>query len=120
MEYNWPTFVDDLEAGWLTSDVAKNDTKDNPVMWAEDAHNEAIAGNIWVDGDTLDQAYYDRATPLLTQQLGFAGLRLGAVPERRHQFLAVPSYTSHMCTGDSSDRQRRHAAIMSNSTCTRS
>ncbi|WP_371930030.1 S1/P1 nuclease [Bradyrhizobium sp. CCGUVB1N3] len=27
MEYNWPTFVDDLEAGWLTSDVAKIDTK---------------------------------------------------------------------------------------------
>lgn len=76
MEYSWQTFVDNLEAGWLTSDVAKNDTKDDPVIWAEDAHNEAISRNIWVDGDTLDQAYYDRATPLVTQQLGFAGLRL--------------------------------------------
>ena len=77
MEYNWPTFVDDLEAGWLTTDAAKRDQKDDPVAWAEDAHNEAITQNIWVDNNaTLDQAYYDRVTPLVTQQLGFAGLRL--------------------------------------------
>jgi hypothetical protein len=77
MEYNWPTFVDDLEIGWLTTDAAKNDNKDDPVAWAEDAHNEAITRNIWVDNNaTLDQAYYDRVTPLVTQQLGFAGLRL--------------------------------------------
>ena len=25
---------------------------------------------------TLDRPYYDRVTPLITQQLGFAGLRL--------------------------------------------
>jgi S1/P1 Nuclease len=76
MEYNWPTFVDDLETGWLMSDTAKNDSKDDPVAWAEDAHNEAISRNIWVDNNTtLDQTYYDRVTPLVTQQLGFAGLR---------------------------------------------
>ncbi|QHP66422.1 hypothetical protein EI171_02740 [Bradyrhizobium sp. LCT2] len=77
MEYNWPTFVDDLESGWLTTDAAKNDRKDDPVAWAEDAHNAAIAFNVWVDaGATLDQAYYDRVTPLVSQQLGFAGIRL--------------------------------------------
>jgi hypothetical protein len=35
MEYNWPTFVDDLESGWLTTDAAKNDSKDDPVTWAD-------------------------------------------------------------------------------------
>jgi hypothetical protein len=77
MEYNWPTFVDDLESGWLTTDAAKNDSKDDPVTWAEDAHNAANTFNVWVDaGATLDQPYYDRVTPLISQQLGFAGLRL--------------------------------------------
>jgi hypothetical protein len=77
MEYNWPTFVDNLEVGWLTADTAKNDSEDDPVRWAEDVHNEAIKRNIWVDDQTmLDQAYYDRAAPLVTQQLGLAGLRL--------------------------------------------
>ena len=77
MEYNWQTFVDDLEAGWLSTDAAKNDHEDDPVKWAEDAHNEAINHKIWVeDGATLDQSYYDNAAPLVTQQLGLAGLRL--------------------------------------------
>jgi hypothetical protein len=77
MEYNWPTFVDDLESGWLTTDAAKNDSKDDAVTWAEDAHNAANTFNVWVDaGAMLDQPYYDRVTPLITQQLGFAGLRL--------------------------------------------
>jgi hypothetical protein len=77
MEYNWATFVDNLEAGWLTTDTAKNDREDDPVKWAEDAHNEAIKRSVWVNNQTtLDQAYYDRATPLVTQQIGLAGLRL--------------------------------------------
>jgi hypothetical protein len=77
MEYNWPTLVDDLGNGWLTTDIAKNDNKDDPVQWAEDAHNAATTFNVWVDNNaTLDQAYYDRVTPLVSQQLGFAGLRL--------------------------------------------
>jgi hypothetical protein len=77
MEYNWPTLVDDLEAGWLTTAPAKSDREDDPVKWAEDAHNEAIKNNIWVDDPgILDQAYYDRSSALVTQQLGLAGLRL--------------------------------------------
>jgi hypothetical protein len=77
MEYNWPTFVDDLEKGWLKGDVANKDHEDDPVKWAEAAHDEALTRNIWVEnGATLDQAYYDHATYLVTQQLGLAGLRL--------------------------------------------
>jgi hypothetical protein len=77
MQYNWQTFVDDLEKGWLLSEAATGDHEDDPVKWAEAAHDEALAGNIWLDdGATLDQAYYDRATPFVTQQLGLAGLRL--------------------------------------------
>src|SRR5262249_44952340 len=77
MEYNWPTFVDDLESGWLTTDAAKYDREDDPVRWAENAHNEAINRMIWVDdGATLDQAYYDRVTPLVTHQLVLGGLHL--------------------------------------------
>jgi hypothetical protein len=61
MEYNWQTIVDDLEAGWLTTDIAKNDREDDPVKWAEGAHNEAIKHKIWVaDGATLDQGYSTR------------------------------------------------------------
>jgi hypothetical protein len=77
MEYNWPTLVDDLENGWLKTDMAVNDREDNPVKWAENVHLEARDRNLWVDNNaTLDQAYYDQATPLVTQQLGLAGLRL--------------------------------------------
>ena len=50
---------------------------DNLVQWAEAAHNKALAGSIWVEnGATLDQEHYDRAMPLVTQQLGLSGLRL--------------------------------------------
>jgi S1/P1 Nuclease len=77
MEYNWPTLVDDLESGWLKTDMAMNDSEDNPVKWAENVHLEARDLNLWVDNNaTLDQPYYDRATPLVSQQLGLAGLRL--------------------------------------------
>src|SRR5262249_30979123 len=77
MQYNWQSLVDDLEKDWLKSEPATTDHEDDPVKWTEAAHSEALARNIWVDDDaTLDQAYYDRAVPLVTQQLGFAGLRL--------------------------------------------
>jgi hypothetical protein len=76
-QYNWQSWVDDLEKDWLKSASAIADQEDDPVKWTEAAHNEALAHNIWVqDGATLDQAYYDRAVPLVTQQLGLAGLRL--------------------------------------------
>lgn len=67
MEYNWPTFVDDLEAGWLTSDAAKNDNKDDPAEWPEDAHNAAITLNIRLD-----------AAPLLIRLTMTASLPLSA------------------------------------------
>lgn len=77
IQYNWQTLVDDLENGWLKSSDAAADHEDDPVKWAEAAHNEALARNIWVeDGAILDQAYYDRAVPVVTRQLGLAGLRL--------------------------------------------
>jgi hypothetical protein len=95
MEYNWPTFVDGLEAGWLTTDAAKNDNKDDPVAWAEDAHNEAITRNVWLDQDaSVDQAYYDRVTPLISQQLGLAGLRLARYLNDVFSSSACP-YTPH-------------------------
>ena len=69
--------MDDLENDWLKSATATADQEDDPVKWTEAAHNEILARNIWVqDGATLDQAYYDRAVPLVTQQVGLAGLRL--------------------------------------------
>lgn len=77
MEYNWQTFVDNLEGGWLQSSMAKQESDDNIVDWAVNTHNEARTRNVWVnDKAILDQAYYDNATPLVQQQLGLAGLRL--------------------------------------------
>jgi hypothetical protein len=77
MEYNWQTFVDDLEGGWLQSSAAKQDRDDNIVDWAVNTHNEARTRNVWMsDNATLDQAYYDKSVPFVQQQLGLAGLRL--------------------------------------------
>jgi len=76
--------VDDLAKGWLKSDdAAAADHEADPVKWTEAAHYEALARNIWVDnGATLDQAYHDRAVPLVIQQLDLARLRLARLPIR--------------------------------------
>jgi hypothetical protein len=69
--------VDDLDWDWLESAAATADHDDNLAQWAEAAHNKALARSIWVEnGATLDQEYYDRAVPLVTQQLGLSGLRV--------------------------------------------
>jgi hypothetical protein len=73
--YSWGSYVDYLEAGWLTTADAKNDAKDDPVDWANDAH--VLAKKFVVnDGASLFNGYYNDAHKAVDQQLGFAGLRL--------------------------------------------
>jgi hypothetical protein len=73
--YSWGSYVDYLEAGWLTTPAANNDAKDDPVEWANDAH--VIAKKFVVnDGASLFNNYYNDAHKVVDQQLGLAGLRL--------------------------------------------
>lgn len=73
--YSWGSYVDDLEFGWLTTIAAKNDSKDDPIDWVNDAH--AIAKKFVVnDGASLFNGYYNDAHKVVDQQLGLAGLRL--------------------------------------------
>jgi hypothetical protein len=73
--FDWGAYVDSLEAGWLTSPAAKNDHKDDPVEWVNDAH--VLAKQFWVsDGSSLFPDYYKNASKVVDQQLALAGLRL--------------------------------------------
>lgn len=73
--YSWGSYVDDLEANWLKTPAATNDTKDDPIAWANDAH--VLAKQFVVnDGTSLFNNYYNSARKVVDQQLGFAGLRL--------------------------------------------
>jgi hypothetical protein len=73
--YNWGSYVDYLEAGWLTTADAKNDSKDDPVDWTNDAH--LLAKKFVVsDGESLFNGYYNDAQKVVDQQLGLSGLRL--------------------------------------------
>jgi hypothetical protein len=73
--FSWGSYVEDLEAGWLTKPEAKNDIEDDPVNWANDAH--VIARKFVVsDGASLFNNYYNDAHNAVDQQLGLAGLRL--------------------------------------------
>ena len=73
--FDWGAYVDYLEAGWLTSPQAKNDHKDDPVEWVNDAH--ALGKQFWVpDASSLFPDYYNNASKVVDQQLALAGLRL--------------------------------------------
>jgi len=73
--YNWGAYVDYLESGWLTSQEAKDDSKDDPVVWANDTH--ALAQQVWMnDGASLFNDDYFKANKIVDRQLGLAGLRL--------------------------------------------
>ncbi|MGM4986150.1 S1/P1 nuclease [Rhizobium sp. 11_C7_N12_5] len=80
--YAWGSYVDRLEGDWLLKHPAASQTLD-PVAWTLEAHKlaEDMAQGIG-NGATLDEAYYDKALPVVDEQLGRAGLRLAAVLNR--------------------------------------
>jgi len=77
--WDWGSYVDRLEGGWLGSAEAKQAGIDGgaPEAWAEEAHK--LASTVWnlrPADNVLDDRYYRDVLPILDRQLGVAGLRL--------------------------------------------
>lgn len=76
----WGALVAQVEGGWLSSAEARAPSVDGgaPADWANASHG--LGGQVWVPaGTVLDDAYLERATPILMRQIGLAGLRLARV-----------------------------------------
>ncbi|RWC00273.1 MAG: hypothetical protein EOQ57_16825 [Mesorhizobium sp.] len=80
--YAWGSYVNRLEGDWLLKHPEASQTLD-PVAWTLEAHALAkeMSAGVAV-GTVLDDAYYNKALPIVDQQLGRAGLRLAAVLNR--------------------------------------
>ena len=84
MVWDWGAYVDRLEAGWLTSDEAKQEGADHSpidratiVKWAEETHKAAEkVWNLKPANNVLDDNYLNTVAPVLDRQLGLAGSRL--------------------------------------------
>jgi hypothetical protein len=75
--WNWGSYVDRLEAGWLKSAEAIGADRGTPQDWVEESHKEArIAWNSVPADKKLTDEYLQAATPILDRQIGRAGLRL--------------------------------------------
>jgi hypothetical protein len=79
--WDWGRYVDLLEAdnGWLTTAEAQQTGIDGgtPEQWAEETHK--AAQTVWAllpENSVLDDAYYRKVSPIISRQLGLAGLRL--------------------------------------------
>jgi len=73
----WGSYVDRLEADWLTSPGAVGAGGGTPTGWAVEAHNAAQV--VWAlkpANNILTDAYYRTVLPILDRQLAVGGLRL--------------------------------------------
>jgi hypothetical protein len=71
----------------ITAEQAEAWAKGTPLDWANESHRiavESVYKDVPVDGDPpkLDQAYVDRAGPVIDLQLQKAGMRLAMVLNR--------------------------------------
>lgn len=77
--FNWGTYVERLENGWLKSAEARQAGIDGgkPADWVVETHQ--FAQKVWQllpNNKKLDEGYYKQALPIMDRQLGIAGLRL--------------------------------------------
>lgn len=75
----WGSMADLVEAGWLSSDEAKTPGIDGgtPTEWVDQTHAVAReASKLTPANFVLDEAYLNKARPIVERQLGLAGLRL--------------------------------------------
>ena len=91
--FAWGSYVDRLEAGWLTTPAAQKAGIDGgtPTDWALETH--AAAQTVWnllPPDHMIGDSYFQSALPVLDRQLGVAGLRLA-------RFLNE-AYASSECT----------------------
>jgi len=74
--YNWGAYVVRLQTGWLNGRDLSGLDGGNPIDWAQEAHGFVRdAYDVPSDG-ALDQAYYNKAIPVVDRQLALAGVRL--------------------------------------------
>ncbi len=77
--WDWGSYVDRLENGWLKDNEAVRDNKagGTPLDWALQTH--AVAATVWpltpADLKITDD-YYQKVLPLVDQQLALGGIRL--------------------------------------------
>ena len=98
MVWDWGAYVDRLEAGWLTSDEAKQEGADHSpidratiVKWAEETHKAAEkVWNLKPANNVLDDTYLNTVVPVLDGQLGLAGLRLARFLDQAYASDACP------------------------------
>ncbi len=79
MVWNWGSYVDRVESGWLKSADAQAPGIDGgtPEQWANETHGfAATVWNLRPGDNTLDDRYLRDVLPILDRQLGVAGLRL--------------------------------------------
>ncbi|MHC2432731.1 S1/P1 nuclease [Bradyrhizobium sp. USDA 4451] len=75
--WNWGSYVERLEEGWLKSAEAAGADAGTTQDWVEESHKEArIAWNAVPADKKLTDDYLQTATPILDRQIGRAGLRL--------------------------------------------
>jgi hypothetical protein len=90
--WNWGSYVDRLEEGWLQSTDAVGATQGSVEEWVEQSHKEARLAWDAVPADkTLNDDYLNEIIPILDRQLGRGGLRLA-------RFLN-DAYSSADCAG---------------------
>jgi hypothetical protein len=78
--YDWGQYVTDLENNWLRGKDIHALEDGNPVDWALHAHAAAVnAAYILPEDLRLGKDYYQRATPVVDEQLALAGIRLARV-----------------------------------------
>lgn len=75
--WNWGSYVDRLEEGWLKSPEAANAEQGSVQDWVEQSHKEArIAWDAVPADKKLTDDYLSAMVPVLDRQLGRGGLRL--------------------------------------------
>jgi hypothetical protein len=102
--FDWGDYVRQIEHGWLPGKDITALQRGKPADWAWEAHTAAIdVAYVLPEDFKLGDAYYQRALPVVDQQLALAGLRLARVLNealgrstiRRH--CAVSHGASDMC-----------------------
>jgi hypothetical protein len=78
--FDWGEYVRQIERGWLQGKDITALQRGKPADWASESHTAAVDVAYVVPEDLkLGDAYYQRALPVVDQQLARAGLRLARV-----------------------------------------
>jgi len=78
--WSWGAYVSRLEDGWLATSAARDAARGTVVDWVDETH--AVAREVWrltPEDRVIRDGYYFRVLPIVDQQLGRAGLRLGVL-----------------------------------------